>query len=156
MAGYGLARAPVTANSPIPTVSVPLSAITLTQPAVVSSADPCRLSVWGGGLVTIAGNGFVDGISSPPFARKMKAYWDVNATDFCSGTSCTTGIQAAARTGPLSLDVESASGRTATLRLGRYTAPGSNLPARLKYNLLVSNTVTNAGGRPAVAQVWLP
>ena len=169
VAGRGLARAPLTFFKALPTLFYNLSTLAQRTPALGSDSQ-CRLGMWGGGLLTFSGIGLVEGsIVNPALNRSMQAIWETTASDFCTNVAgatvlCTGAAPSpaavAAAGGRLGLQLSGASNRVTTMRLARYTVANPELyngkataRTRLRWNVRVTNTTTNAAAVSTSPQV---
>ena len=142
--GLGPAVPPL--GAPPPALWFSPTAITYSAPLLhtVSSGagGNCRVSLFGGGLLSVSSSAMVSGITSSELQRTMTAFFDnsspsttcISSTNAAAPASCTffgkaTPPLSAISTSsngsapPLTMGVASASSTAATIRLSRYTIP---------------------------------
>ena len=160
VAGRGVARAPETATKVVPSLSVPIAALRSPAPAAVAGQS-CLLGMWGGGLLTIAGNGLVEGVANEALARRMEVMWSLPVAD-AAFYGRPSPVRTAVEGGRLALSIAGAAAGSATVRLARYTVPDVDLYAgnntirsSLRWAVRVNNTAvvpqTTAGTGNAVS-----
>ena len=145
-AGLGAAVPPTDALAPTLTAyNVPPTAAyssPLLHNVSSGAGGNCRVSLFGGGLVTITGTGMVVGVNNSDQQRSMEAFLDAsNATLACISSSSPAAAPAAcsffnASTPPLAalsgstpllnMTVVSADSTSATIRLSRYSVPNAD------------------------------
>ena len=74
VAGRGAARTPLSSSRPTPSISYPFIPGSTIAPSMI--LGHCHGSVYGGGMLTVQGVGFVEGVTSMAFNRTMTAAWD--------------------------------------------------------------------------------
>ena len=107
------------------------------QAEPIFSFKPCclQLSIFGGSTVTLAGVGFVSGLTNATLGRTMFLEWDSPANGICVATASASCAWlgapppplVAAAAGALPLQLLSSDGATAVFRIGRYSL--ADLPA---------------------------
>ena len=145
-AGFGAAVPPTGAAAPTLTAYNVTPAVSISAPLLhnVSSGagGNCRVSLFGGGLLTVTGVGLVPGVNNSDQQRSMEAFFDAsNATLACVASASPAAAPAScsffgATTPPLTamngsspyltMTVVTADSTSATIRLSRYSVPNAD------------------------------
>ena len=165
VAGVGLAAPPRGASPP--SLSVNLTSLSYTAPRLHDAAGAganCRVSLFGGALLSIAGGGMVPGLNSSELQRSMTAFFDNSSPSITCVSSAAASAPASCTffgkvTPPLSAITngtapalamafaDASSAATATVRVGRYAIPdvalyagNATIRSLLRWRVRVSNT----------------